>query len=207
MTEPPNIRTHIEDVEDVIIAIGKSFNLQFAPDELGHVSTFKELCDAITAKIELQDADDCTTQQAFYKLREAIVEVTGTEKSAITVDTELASIFPREGRRGLVKQLEASLGFRVHILFPKFFILVLLIVALFVSACWIRINPLTGIIGLTTSILLLILVVKLGKEFTEKTVGELAEKMTRARALVRRLPWVTQESPRVRGDSRFMSLN
>ena len=61
-----------EDLEDVLVMIEKSFDFKFETAELKDVETFGHLCDIITNKVQGNNIDDCTTQQAFYKLRDAI---------------------------------------------------------------------------------------------------------------------------------------
>ena len=168
----------IEDINDVIKAIGESFNLVFKPNELNEVHTFGELCDAIIAKIELQNADDNTNQQAFYKLRTAIVKECGLKKTDIITTTNLETIFPREDRRFKVKRLEDALGFQLKILRPKHIVVNTLLLALLGSIVWVFFQHLYGFYAIVASILLVVLAEKTGKEFMVKTVGEAAEKMT-----------------------------
>jgi acyl carrier protein len=61
-----------EDLDDVLMKIEKSFHFKFETTELKDVKTFGHLCDIIINKIQGKNIDDCTTQQAFYKLRDAI---------------------------------------------------------------------------------------------------------------------------------------
>lgn len=61
-----------ENIEDLLVKVEKSFNIKFVGNELIALLTFGELCDHIVNKIKLDHSDNCTTQQAFYKLRNAI---------------------------------------------------------------------------------------------------------------------------------------
>ena len=61
-----------EDVGDVLKKVEKSFGFKFGDTELKDVKTFGELCDIITYKVQGDSTNDCTTQQAFYKLKTAI---------------------------------------------------------------------------------------------------------------------------------------
>jgi hypothetical protein len=72
-----------EDIEDVLRLVEKSYNLKFESNELAHIRTFGELSDHIVSKINLDYRDDCTDQQAFYKLRNAIANTSGGEKFKI----------------------------------------------------------------------------------------------------------------------------
>ncbi|PQJ80031.1 hypothetical protein [Polaribacter porphyrae] len=110
---------HIEDIEDVIVKIEKSFQIQFENNELKEVKTFGDLCYAFKMKIDLKNSDDCTSQQAFYKLRKAISETTIINKDQINQDINLETLFPKKRRRRNIKKLEKNLGFQLSILSPK----------------------------------------------------------------------------------------
>ena len=64
----------IEEIEDLLLKVETSFDIRFADNELKGITTFGELCDIIENKIQLENSNDCTTQQAFYKLRDALTE-------------------------------------------------------------------------------------------------------------------------------------
>jgi hypothetical protein len=167
-----------EDIEEILIKIEKSYDISFAANELFHVRTFGQLCDHIIAKIKKQDADDCTTQQAFYKLRDVIVFSKQIDKSSIRTDTTLSSIFPRHQRRKQIAEIENKLGFRLKVLRPKHYINLTLVSLFIISLIGLFFNWKFGFTGIISSILLSYLVNMTAKEFEEKTVGQLAEKMT-----------------------------
>jgi len=167
-----------EDIEDVLKKIEKSFEIHFEVNELSHVRTFGELCDHIIHKIKQQDADDCTSQQAFDKLRDAIVVTKQLDKSSIQTDTTLSSIFPRHHRRRQIADIENILGFKLKILRPKDFIFWTLVAFFIISLVGLYFNWKFGLAGFVSSILLSRLADITGKEFDENTVGEVANKMT-----------------------------
>lgn len=174
-----NLGAHSDDLDEVLMRIEKSYDIRFGEYELKDVRTFGELCDIIINKIKLQDTDDCTTQQAFYKLRDAIIIVKQLDNSSIQTNTPLSSIFPRHRRRKQISEVEKVLGFKVNALRPKHFITGTLVFILLASLPTLYFSWQYGLSGLVLSILLLFVANKTGKEFNEKTVGELAEKMTR----------------------------
>src|SRR6266487_5227285 len=90
---------HSDDISDVLERVQKSFGFKFGDKELKDVKTFGELCDIITNKIQGDNSNDCTTQQAFYKVRNAIATSLLTDKTVIMTDTDLATLFPRHDRR------------------------------------------------------------------------------------------------------------
>ena len=178
MTTQRNLNTDPEDIEDVLRKIEKSYDISFVADELSHVRTFGELCDHIIAKIKQQDADDCTTQQAFYKLRDAIVVSNQLDKASIHSDTSLTSVFPRHRRRKQIAEIESKFGFKLNALRPKYFITWTLAILCLGSLVGLFFNWKLGLIGFVSSLLLFKLAAMTAKEFNEVTVGQLADKMT-----------------------------
>jgi hypothetical protein len=88
-----------EDISDVLVKIEQSFGLALKTDTFNNARTFGDICDIISSMIELEHSDDCTTQQAFYKIRESIANIQFLEKNAIAPDTDLEELFPRKNRR------------------------------------------------------------------------------------------------------------
>ena len=174
-----DIEYYGEDIEGLILEIEESFGVEFADDEFAHVMTFGELCDGIINKIQLNNTDDCTSQQAFYKLRNAISVALNIDKKGITPDLLLAEILPKQSRRDDVKKIETILGFKLGILSPKLWIEVTLI-ALFISSFIIAFfSLLIAIIVFVLSIIVLKLAHETGNELDVEIVGDVVKKMTR----------------------------
>jgi hypothetical protein len=166
-----------EDIEDVLIKVEDSFNIRFGIDELKYVETFGQLRDIILIKLALTDTGGCTTQQAFYKLRDAINAVTLYGK--ITPETLLADILPRGKRLSTVKRIENQLGFKLKLLQPPKFVTVLIAIGIFSSIGYIFYNWIAGLSGILVFIGASILATKTGSEFRVQTVGQLASLITR----------------------------
>ena len=167
-----------EDIEDILKKAEKSFDIKFIPNELAYVTNFGQLCDHIIDKIKVEETDGCTSQQAFYKLQDALSEVLNLEKKQITPQAQLQKFLGREARRKVVNQLEKRLGFKISILQPPAWLTLVLVVALFVSFFSIFWNWKLGIPGLALSVIALMLANKFGKELNLKTVGAVAKKMS-----------------------------
>lgn len=105
-----------EDIFDVVQKLEKSFGLKFEKDAFFHVKTFGDLCDVFTNNLRGDNSDDCTTQQAFYKVRNAIALTQLIDVKSITLDTKLQDIFPRQNRKQRVKQLQDELNITLKIL-------------------------------------------------------------------------------------------
>lgn len=168
-----------EDIGDVLLKAEKSFGFKFSDDELRDVKTFGELCDIITHKTQGVNSDDCTTQQAFYKLRGAIGTALQIDKKELTVDMKLEDLFPRKHRRRQIREVELILGFQVKVLQPKQLIVTLLFVFLCASLIGLFFDWQAGLAGLLLSIAGFRISERFGKEFSLETIGQLTEKIAR----------------------------
>ncbi|MGY4384993.1 hypothetical protein ACVWYN_002029 [Pedobacter sp. UYP24] len=167
------------DIDELLLQVEKSFDIKFAPTEFSHVTTFGELCDCIANKIELENSEDCTTQQAFYKLRQSIATELSFNLTDLTTTTLIIQILPRPTRISKVKELEKHLGFKLNILRPRHSINGSLIFILIASIISVFFNWKIGASGFSISVIGLWLANKVGKEIDLTTLGQLAEKMTR----------------------------
>jgi ABC-type multidrug transport system fused ATPase/permease subunit len=173
-----NLGVDPDDLDELLQTIEKSYDIQFVSNELAHIRTFGEMTDHIVAKIKLQDKDDCTDQQAFYKLREAIVATRHLDGKLVQANTYLISIFPRQSRLKDFKEVERILGFKLKALRPKDSISAAVLILFLISVVMLFIDWRYGLIGTLVSIALFRIVDKTGKEFKELTVGELTKRMS-----------------------------
>ena len=170
----------IEDIGDVIPAVEDSYGFRFGDTELEEVKTFGELCDIIVDKLKhLNNSDDCTSQQAFYKLRDSIATVLHVDKSTISTATLLLKFFPLLSRRQRVKQIERHLGFKIKILRPTYLETASLIIFLFGSFIALFFNWKIGLAGLLFSIGGVRISNYFANTLTLQTVGQVADKMSR----------------------------
>ena len=167
---------HAEDIEDLLFLIEKSFDIKI--DDI-KISTFGELCDYIANKIQIEHSEDCTSQQAFYKLRDAISSKFKIDSQIISTNFPLIDLFPRKNRRAMVAELEKYLGFQLNILRPPHWITIILVVLFLASFVGLFFNWQIGLSALAISIGGIRVSNKYGKKLKVKTVGQVAEKMTR----------------------------
>ena len=167
---------HAEDIEELLFLIEKSFDIKI--DDI-KISTFGELCDYIANKIQIEHSEDCTSQQAFYKLRDAISSKFKIDSQIISTNFPLIDLFPRKNRRTMVAELEKYLGFQLNILRPPHWITIILVVLFLVSFVGLFFNWQIGLSALAISIGGIRVSNKYGKKLKVKTVGQVAEKMTR----------------------------
>ncbi len=168
-----------EDANELLLKIERSFGIKFGHNELIHVRTFGEFSDHIIKKIQLDNANDCTTQQAFYKLRNAISTTLNIGKRTITTDFPLSEILPRQNRRKKIGELENYLDVQLNILRAPRWVTITLLVLLLVSIGGLFFKWQYGFLGFVTSIGGLWFANEIGNELDVQTVGQLAEKITR----------------------------
>lgn len=166
----------IEDIELTLVKIEESFNIKFVENELD-VKNFGELSDAIINKLKIQETQDCTTQQAFYQLREVIKNELGIEQ--LETRTKLKKVFPKGQRIKRVKKIEKSLGFKLNIIGPPEFVTGILFLLLLGSIIGLFFNWVFGLVGIGIAIVGIWIANKTGTELKNKTIGEVAEKMKR----------------------------
>lgn len=168
-----------DDISDLLVKVEKSFDIKFGNTELMHISTFGELCDHIANKIQLDNSNDCTSQQAFYKLRDTISTILQIDKKTISTNYSLADLLPRQSRRSQTKKLEEQLGFKINILRPPHWMTGILLILFLCSLVGLYINWKFGLSGIVFSIAGLWFANKVGNELDLQTVGQVAEKMTK----------------------------
>jgi len=169
----------IEDIEDLLVKVETSFEIKSVSNELVHIKTFGQLCDYIVNKIQLNNSEECSSQQAFYKLRDAISSTLQIENKTISTDFPLAEILPRKSRRSRIKKIEKHLGFKINILRPSHWVIGILAIIFLISIIGLFFNWHIGLLGLAFSIAGIWFVNITGNELDMLTVGEVAEKMTR----------------------------
>ncbi len=109
------IKRPTEDVEDALREVEKSLNIHFAAGELKDLKTFGELTEIVLSKMPPDHVADCSTQQAFYKLRLAMTDGNPT----IHPQTPLADLFPKKTRREALGRIAAVLNIDLNILIPR----------------------------------------------------------------------------------------
>jgi hypothetical protein len=179
-----------DDVTDVLLKVETSFGFKFSDDALKDVKTFGEICEIISNHIKEVDVNDCTTQQAFYKLRTAIAANQKVDVLNITPTTKLKDIFPRRTRRRQLKKVGDELNIPIDILDIKEGFGWTIVVGIVISLIMFFYKWQYALSGLISFIAVGLIANKLfAKELEIETVGQLAEKLSRENYLeVRRKP-------------------
>ena len=175
-----------EDFGDTLIKLEKSFGLKFADNSMKDAKTFGDICDIIESQLNHTEKDDCTTQQAFYKVRKAIGLTQNFDEGNIEPQTKLENIFPRSNRRQNVKHFQQTLGFSVDILSMKIWLALTLAAGFIISLIAFFFSWKYAVAGLTVFTLFTWTANKFSKELNVSTVRELTEKISREHYLLAR---------------------
>ncbi|MGN8067381.1 hypothetical protein [Mucilaginibacter sp. SG564] len=168
-----------EEIGDVFVKIERSFNIRLDDTSCKDVKTFGKLCDIVVEKVKQTNNDSCTTQQAFYKIRNAINSTISPPKELIKPQTKLADIFPRDTRLQVIAEIEREMGFKINLLQPKQGVVGTFIFVLLASAVGFFYQPVMACVGALVAMSGLMLAGRFGKELKVKTLGDLAEKVAR----------------------------
>lgn len=98
----------IENIEDCILEIEKMYNFKFEENELENLKTFEEFCNLIIEKINLKNVESCTSQQAFYKLRNSLIETKLIEKENLKQKLNLKKYFQEKTEKFQLKKLKRN---------------------------------------------------------------------------------------------------
>lgn len=167
-----------ENLEDLLAQLEITLNIKFETSDFNDIHTFGQLSDLIIGKIELENYTDCTSQQAFYKLRMALAKEFMLNPNSITPNTLWSDILPRKKRYTVIAKLDSDLGIRLGVLTPPDWVIIVLLCILGASLIGIFMNWKIGLSGILLASFGFWLTDKFGNEIELKTVGEAAKKMT-----------------------------
>ena len=87
-----------EDFGDLIPQIENSFGFEFDYEEITNNMTIENFSELVISKMSMENGQECSTQIVFYRIRKALTEKLGIEKSIIKTKTELSSVFAKKNR-------------------------------------------------------------------------------------------------------------
>jgi hypothetical protein len=179
----------LQDVEDTLGYLVKTFELNLEPNAFLKAKTFGDICQVFQNNIPYHNEESCTTQQAFYKIRNAIILSQKIDKDKIRPNTQINQIFPKSGRRKKIKDFQHALALPIDILSMKFWLALFIVGGFAISFIAFFFNWKLAIIGISTFIIFNWVAIKLRREVMSISVGELAMKITRDHYMqVRRNP-------------------
>ena len=169
-----------DDISDILIKVEKAFDFKFGKNELENIKTFGDLFDIVTAKVQGVHVDDCTTQQVFYKLRNAIATILPVDKSLIVPGMDLHQLFPRHNRMQKIRELQSVLGMPVDILDIREWLQWTVFAGVILSLIMLFFTWRLGLGGLASFMAVGWTANKFfAKELELATVGQLAQKLAR----------------------------
>ncbi|MDH5475997.1 MAG: hypothetical protein OEX22_09930 [Cyclobacteriaceae bacterium] len=162
-----------EDIDDILIRIEESFDTKFPYNAFENVMTFGDLVSAIEKNLASEHINNCTTQQAFYKVRKALNKM--NFKQEVKLDLELSIVFPKRGRRTRIKEFVGHLGIDVSILEPHKYLVNTNLLVLLSGVIFLFFYPLIGVGIIGLSIFSLRVMNILGTELRVRNIRELTE--------------------------------
>ena len=168
-----------EDIDDLIPILDKSFDIKLTSNDFKSIKTFGDFCDAVIKRIDSVNLEDCTSQQAFYKLRNALGKTLNIDKDSIALATPMENLFHRKARLKMIRKLYQNIGFKFKVVQPKEWISFSLAVIFIVSLVTIFFKWKWGLCGLAIYFLIGKISDILGKEFVVETVGGVTKMITR----------------------------
>ncbi|WP_143014138.1 hypothetical protein [Mucilaginibacter pineti] len=168
-----------EDIGEVLVKIERSFNIHLDDTSFKDVKTFGKLCDIVVEKVKQVNNESCTTQQAFYKIRNAINSTVSPPREMVKPQTKLADIFPRDNRIEVITEIEKEMGFQLNLLQPKQGVVAVFGFVLLASIVGFFFEPIMAAVGAIIAAAGLALAGKFGKELKVKTLGDLAEQVAK----------------------------
>ena len=169
-----------DEISDVLLKVERSFQIRIDQEEFLTIKTFGNLCDIVANKVKGIDSKTCTTQQAFYKIRNAIAVVQGLDKASITPGSELQILFPRYDRNKKMRRLQRELGIISDLLDIKPWLACLITAGIVGSLLLFFFQWRIAISGLVLFITMGWLADRfLSKELKINTVKQLTEKLSR----------------------------
>ena len=168
-----------EDIFDVVEKLEKSFGLKFDKNAFYHVKTFGDLSDVFENHIKYEQRGDCTKQQAFYRIREAIASTIKISRDNIQHNTTLSDLFPSLDRRKKAREFKKAVGQDIKILtYPGWLALTFGLVFLLSLGAFFY-DWKIALSGIDFFVAAIKIAEKFGKTLDVQTVRELTEKLAR----------------------------
>ncbi len=168
-----------EDIFDIVVKLEKSFGLKFEKDAFYNVKTFGDLCDVFESYIRYEHREDCTKQQAFYKVRQAIGATQQISGDQIKLDSQLADLFPRHNRRLKSKEFKNYLGTDINFLTYPGWLALIFFVGFLLSLAAFFFDWRIAVAGIIVFFAAMKVANRLGKDLNMQTVREVTEKLSK----------------------------
>ncbi|QEC41419.1 hypothetical protein [Pseudobacter ginsenosidimutans] len=164
-----------EAVEECVLAGIRSFGHQFTQEELSQLETLGDFYNLVESKFAKRHSPECTSQQAFYKLRQCIADILKIDKNSITPSSSLEELFPRKIRWRKMKQLRQHMGIKARLLEMKGWLRSLFAFSIVASLVMLFFSWIPAMIALVSLILLNRITAIFNNELSYPNLRELAE--------------------------------
>jgi hypothetical protein len=169
----------LQDIEYTIGKLVKSFHITLQPNAFEKIKTFGDICQVFEKNIPYKNEESCTTQQAFYKIRNAMAVSQKIDGKNIRPSTLLDEIFPRFGRRKKIKAFQKELAIPVNFLTMKTWLLLSIIAGFLISLLAFFFNWKFALTGILSCLIFNWIATKLQQEIELISIGDLAKKIAR----------------------------
>ncbi|MGO4876231.1 hypothetical protein ACEN2P_06495 [Pedobacter psychrotolerans] len=169
----------LEDIEYTLTKLHKSFGIHLPSNTFQKVKTFGDICQIFEKNIPYKNEESCTTQQAFYKVRNAIAVSQNINREHIRPRTTLAEIFPRKGRRKKIKAFKSELAIPVTLLTMKTWVLFSIIAGFVISFATFFFSWKFALTGILICLIFNWVATKFQNKIDTVSVGDLAAKIAR----------------------------
>ncbi len=164
----------LQDIEVTLTKLHKSFGIHLSSNAFETVKTFGDICQIFEKNIPYKNEESCTTQQAFYKVRNAIVLSQNINRENIRPCTHLAEIFPRIGRRKKIKAFQNELAIPITLLTMKTWLLLAIFAGFLISFGTFFFSWKFALIGILICLIFNWVATKFQQEIDSISVGDLA---------------------------------
>ena len=179
----------LEDIEYTLGKLHKSFGFYLPSNAFENVKTFGDICQIFEKNMPYKNEESCTTQQAFYKIRNSIVVSQNINREHIRPCTKLDEIFPRNERRKRIKEFKNELAIPVILLTMKTWLLLSIIAGFVISLATFFFSWKFALTGILICLVFNWVATKFQNEIDFISVGDLAAKIAREHYIqIRRNP-------------------
>jgi hypothetical protein len=162
-----------------VMKLEKSFGLKFKRDAFYNIKTFGELCDIFENNMTYQHTDDCTKQQAFYQVSNAISMTQKISVDQVKLDSKLTDLFPHKNRRRKAKEFKNYLDTDIKILIYPDWLASAFIIGFLLSLVAFFFDWKIALTGILFFISASKIADHFSKDFDLQTVRDLTEKLSR----------------------------
>jgi hypothetical protein len=167
-----------DDFYDFICTVEMSLGIVFHKQDNVVFRNLGDIIELSLSKLSGKNSQECTSQQAFYKLRQAI-RLTKRQNLFIERATRLSDLFPQKLRRKEIKEIENRLSVSLGVLSINDWVASVLAVFFLLSTALCFANMLYGILTFGLTVAGCWGAGRLKNELIDMTIEELVRKMVR----------------------------